>query len=301
MADWQDAHVSTTLKSSQGYGGSGGGTFNYSNIPTVDEISSPQLEQSPGIIKKPKATYFSQIKKSIIQWFLRYELIIATILLVLSTASERVTFKVMIDRMLPFKFILIEIIFIFSFLIFSAITLFKTYYTKEITNQMRKFPHSQIWIMALLDSIQFLGLVYSGVNVSPTMTVILMHASTLFVVAGSKFAFPHRTYGDLHRYGLGLIAAALVIAFMKILWCDWTSADHFSETFAAVIYIGAAALQGLSTLYKENCLVTWAQPVNIYYLSSFLFLYQFFCTFGLSILFYLYQGNLSLLLNLRLN
>lgn len=274
---------------------------NYSSIsqeefdtPTFDDPSFHPSQQRTHKYSKHFSFLF-QFYDACLGFYMKYELIISTSLLILSTASERVTFKFMIDHMYPFKSVLIEIIFLLSFLLFSAVTLYKIHRTKEITSQMRNFPHKEIFIMALLDSIQFIGLVFSGVNVPPTMTVILMHASTIFVVAGSHFAFPHRKYGDLHKYGLGLISGALILSLMKIFWCDWSASDsdHFFNTREALIYVFSSALQGLSTLYKENSLVTWAQPVNIHYLSSFLFLYQFFITFAFAIIYYLGQGSLS--------
>jgi hypothetical protein len=171
----------------------------YNSISQEDPFGTPTIGNSPysqnskhHLFKEKISSFFSSIYDPLYSFFVKYELYIATTCLIISTATERVTFKFMIDRMLPFKFVLIEIIFFLSFLLFSCITMYKVHRTKEITSQMKQFPHKQIWIMAILDSLQFVGLVYSGVNVSPTMTVILMHTSTLMVVAGSHIVFPYR-------------------------------------------------------------------------------------------------------------
>lgn len=267
---------------------------NYSSISQDDIISPGHAHHEwDGASNQRKSSFFQTCYQTCLQFYLQHELYISTSLLILSTAGERVTFKFMIDRMFPFKFVLIEIIFLLSFLLFSIVTLYKIHKTKEITSQMRKFPHSQILVMAGLDSLQFLGLVCSGVAVSPTMTVILMHASTIFVVGGSRIAFPHRNYGDSHKFGLLFISGALVIGLAKILWCDWSSDCSFYSTRSALMYIAASALQGLSTLYKENSLVAWGQPVDIYYLTSFLFFYQFWITVAFSLIFYLITGKYS--------
>ncbi len=268
---------------------------NYSSISQDDIISPGHAHHEwDSASNQRKSSFFQTCYQTCLQFYLQHELYISTSLLILSTAGERVTFKFMIDRMFPFKFVLIEIIFLLSFLLFSFVTLYKIHKTKEITSQMRKFPHSQILVMAGLDSLQFLGLVCSGVAVSPTMTVILMHASTIFVVGGSRIAFPHRNYGDSHKFGLFFISGALVIGLAKILWCDWSSDCSFYSTRSALMYIAASALQGLSTLYKENSLVAWGQPVDIYYLTSFLFFYQFWITVAFSLIFYLITGKNSL-------
>lgn len=54
--------------------------------------------------------------------------------------------------------------------------------------------------------------------------------------------------------------------------------SHFSHT-------------GLSTLYKEKSIITWAQPMDIHYLSSWLFFYQLLVAAVLSPFIYLLQGN----------
>lgn len=291
--DWYEMTVSSSLQNHSPGGGSK--VPHYSSFDDTG-FGSPSVEHHHH--KHEKQTILGQYQKALFNFYAKYELYITTTLLIISTAGERVTFKFMIDHMYPFKFVLIEIIFLLSFILFSIVTLYKIHRTKEITNQMRSFPHKQIFLMAVLDSFQFLGLVYSGVNVSPTMTVILMHASTLFVVGGSRFVFPNRSYGDLHKYGVALMSAAIFISFCKVLWCDWSTSenDGYLSTRSAVIYILASALQGLSTLYKENSLVSWGQPVNIYYLTSFLFLYQFLTTVVLSIGFYMAKGSFSFFL-----
>jgi hypothetical protein len=286
--NWHEMSMGTSLNDPTNNGRT---VNNYTTFSTDENFGfgTPTMENPHATVPSMVQSY----KDSLLNFYAKNELVISTSLLVVSTAGERVTFKFMIDHMYPFKFVLIEIIFLLSFLLFSIVTLYKTHRTKEITKEMRSFPHQQIMIMAFLDSIQFLGLVLSGVYVSPTMTVILMHTSTLFVVGGSRIAFPHRNYGDLHKNGLIFISFALFISLCKIVWCDWSSADseHYLSTRSALLYIFSAALQGLSTLYKENSLVSWGQPVNIYYLTSFLFLYQFITMFVMSLLFYFSRGN----------
>jgi hypothetical protein len=233
---------------------------------------------------------------SMLQTFKTYTfidpLMLAYIGLVAATSMERVTFKMMIDRMLPYKFVLLEIIFAIACLLFSTVTIITVCTTNHITAQMRQFPQVQIFNMAVLDTMQFLLLVYSGAGVSPTMTILLLHSSTIFIVLGSKFVFPNRKYGPLHNYGIMLMSIAITLCMLKILWYDYmkNSADFFASR-SALIYIGAASLQGLSTLYKEQALTAWSRPINLYYLSAYLFFYQFFVTIAFSGLFYSFTGK----------
>lgn len=219
-------------------------------------------------------------------------LVLAAAVLIVSTVIERVSFKIMIDRMLPYKFMLVEIIFFLSCFVFAAVAAYKQLFTSEITPAMHRFPHSKILVIAVMDSIQFLGLVFSAAEVSPTMTVILMHSSTLFIVLGSKLAFPQRHYGTLHAYGVMLISTAIVISILKIIWNDFiVPGSGFIVTWDSMIYLAASSLQGLSTFYKEKALVDWSQPISIYLLSSWLFFYQFWVTIFLSFLHYTVSGT----------
>lgn len=218
-------------------------------------------------------------------------LVASSVGLVLATAIERVTFKIMIDRMLPYKFVLVEIIFALTCALFTSATLWVLYSTNQITAEMRQFPQWRIFTMAVLDTMQFLLLVYSGAGVSPTMTVILMHTSTFFVVLGSKVVFPNRKYSLAHTYGMSLMGFAIFFSLVKIVWYDSTENSDFSDTWSSLVYVGAASLQGLSTLYKEHCLACWSRPIDLYYLSAYLFFYQFFVTIALSALFYGVSGT----------
>lgn len=220
-------------------------------------------------------------------------LLMATVVLIVNTATERVTFKMMVDRMLPYKFVLIDIIFLASCAIFSAISYYKQRYTDEITPNMKLFPHKWILGIAFVDSVQFLWSVYSAIGVSPTMTVILMHASTLFIVMASRVVTPSRSYGKLHSIGVVFISVAIFLSLFKIIYNDYYFSSNDSRwytTKSAFLYLIASALQGLSTLMKEKALVEWSQPIDIYYLSSWLFFYQFLITVMFSVLFYLYEA-----------
>ena len=58
---------------------------------------------------------------------------------------------------------------------------------------MWQFAKKKLLAMAVLDTVSFSGLVISAAGVTPTMTVILLHASTPIIVFFSRFAFPDRT------------------------------------------------------------------------------------------------------------
>ena len=256
---------------------------------SIDELDEPKVTLTQRL-----AQYTSQCTQSIHSFIKRNvkfdPLLLSSVGLILFTATERITFKIMIDRMLPYKFVLVEIIFLMASALFSLVTVVIMSLGNYITTEMRQFPQRQILNMAVPDTIQFLLLVYSGAAVSPTMTVILMHTSTLFVVLGSKAVFPNRHYSWSHTYGLLLMAGAIVFSLSKILYYDSTINSSYSASYYALVYVVAACLQGVSTLYKENALASWSRPINLYYLSAYLFLYQFFVAIVISVLFYTISG-----------
>lgn len=215
-------------------------------------------------------------------------LIFSVAMLMVATASERVTFKMTVDFMIPYKFALVELIFAFSCLAFGLVTLQQLLFTNEISPQMREFPHKKIWNMAVIDTFQLLMLTFSAPGVSPTMTVILMHATTPSILLCSKYIFPDRQYGPVHKQGVTIISVAIAIALSRpiiFLLSDITNRTADLQSVSSLIYVLAAALQGYSTIYKEKCIIEWSLPINVYYLSTCLFFYQFLLTVLLSYIF----------------
>jgi hypothetical protein len=297
------ALTSSSNKSRGGYSSIQSYEDDYGNYKSVEEDSLSEnndgLQSCSWQIRK-KVTHVGVLLNEkwieFREWMEPYDLYCAVAILIVATTTERVTFKVMIDRMIPYKFILLEIIFIWSWAVFGLMTTLLQITTNQITEQMKTFPQEKVFVMAFFDTVQFFGVVYSGIGVSPTMTIILLHASTLFILLGSRFVFPNRHYGPYHHVGVVLISIAISLSIFKIVYYDYLfnhDDSRYFPTKSAVIYVLSCCLQGFSTLYKERALVDWAQPVNIYFLSSRLFLYQFVITLILSMLFYVYEGKLS--------
>ncbi|KAJ1394918.1 hypothetical protein B484DRAFT_439079, partial [Ochromonadaceae sp. CCMP2298] len=68
-------------------------------------------------------------------------LCLSVFLLVAATATERVTFKIMVDRMLPYKFVLVQIIFLFSSTTFSGLAWCNAHYGPDMgAGDMTEFP-----------------------------------------------------------------------------------------------------------------------------------------------------------------
>ena len=212
--------------------------------------------------------------------------------LIIATAGERVTFKMAVDRMVPFRFVMVQLILTASLVIYGTITNIKQGFAGG-NPQTHSFPHSKLFIMALLDTVQFAGLAVSAAGVSPTMTVILLHASTPCLVLGTRYGFPDRKYSLIQMRGVQLIALAVMVSLFGSISHQFFPDEHESDTYSSLVYVSMAALHGLATLYKEREIISWAQPMDIHYLSSWLFLYQSIITLVCGPLIYYLQGMLT--------
>lgn len=206
------------------------------------------------------------------QWML----FISVATLMVATALERVTFKMAVDRMTPFRFFLVDVIFVVSISVYSCINVIKRGFrlNEDTVNNMQSFSHKKLLIMAVLETIQFAGLVVSASGVSPTMTVILLHASTPCIVYGSRLLFPDRKYSSIQLKGANVISVAVIVSLSRPISDVVTLGIHDSNALSCILYALSAALIGFANLYKETCIIEWSKPIDIYYLSSWLFAYQ---------------------------
>lgn len=244
-------------------------------------------------IEKYSVAYFKQLYQEHVtkQNVLIFAAVVA---LVLATAMERITFKIMVDRMLPYKFVLVQIIFLLSAIAFVLLAKVQRYMNPEMHEDMTEFPQTTIFLMAVADTIPFLIMAFSASGVPPTMTVILMHSSTIFVVLGSRFVFPYRNYTTNNYMGIGLIAGAIGLCFLKItFWrMDLVSSATDTVGLCCWAFLTATSLHGLATLYKEKGIIEWSRPIDNMYLTSCLFFYQFLVTMCIALIFNLFRGKI---------
>ena len=76
----------------------------------------------------------------------------SVIFLMVSTATERVTFKMSVDRMTPYRLSLTMIMITLSFVVYGAIALYKLYFTNKITRRMLEFRTASYfpWLFSIL-------------------------------------------------------------------------------------------------------------------------------------------------------
>lgn len=152
------------------------------------------------------------------------------------------------------------------------------------------FTHLNIIKMACLDAIQYSGLIVSAAGISPTMTVILLHANTPFVVLGSRVMFDDRVYTVSQIRGVLLISCAVIISFYRPV-DHLISAGNVSFISSSVCYVFFTAIQGFAMLFKEKCIIEYAKPLDVHELSFWLFFYQLIITILMSPAIYVFQGN----------
>mmetsp|Transcript_16337 Transcript_16337/g.24624 ORF Transcript_16337/g.24624 Transcript_16337/m.24624 type:complete len:420 (+) Transcript_16337:49-1308(+) len=219
-------------------------------------------------------------------------------LLLVSSTGERLIFKMAVDSMAPFRAVLLLLILFTSMIIHAAIAIGKrVIYKDSVVSNV--FPHKKLFFMGLFDSISFSGLVISATGVSPTMTVILMHANTPLIVLGSRYIFPDRQYSATQKIGVAWIFVALLIGVSRPLLDVFgllprsglsSPSATFSSAVSSLVYVCSAAMQGLGALYKEKCIIDFAQPADVHIMSCWLFFYQLlFALLGFPIL-YVLQG-----------
>lgn len=216
---------------------------------------------------------------------------IFTGLIILSIALERLFFKLLVDSYYPSSFLLIELVFLVSFFIFSLIVLYEENFTDNITNHMKKIPQSMIMKIAFLESIQLIWLFFSAYGTSAPLTVILMQSSTISVVYGSKYIIGDRKYKDLHYQGVIYMIIAIVLALIVEIGLNFLFSQKKISALFPVSFLFASLFSGFVTIYKEKLLIEWSQPINIHFLSSCMFFYQALITFLISLFFYFLQGK----------
>jgi hypothetical protein len=212
--------------------------------------------------------------------------------------------------MTPYRVLLVELILMLSSLLYCCLTCARSLVVRQIhvlrgvvgcyyvnvqpvpTAVSNDFPHSQILLMALMDTIQLFGLVISAAGVTPTMTVILLHVSTPCVVFSSHWLFPNRKYSLIQLRGVAIIAAAVIVCIARVTYYYFFDPLQVVRVtlWSSVWYVVFAAVQGFITVYKEWCIISWSRPLDIYRLSAWLFYYQSMIGIVISPLAYLLQG-----------
>lgn len=154
---------------------------------------------------------------------------------------------------------------------------------------MSDFPHSRIVSMAIIETIQFGVLFISAAGVTPTMTLILMHANTVSNFLLTRFIYPAREFTTWQIRGLWLIMAAILCSLARPM-INLITGWRETEATCSLLYIGAACILGWSNLYKEYSVTSWKEPMDIHFLTSWLYIYQLLFSVLAAPLFFYFQN-----------
>ena len=130
--------------------------------------STRRMQDVPSLSEEPRVSL--QHKIAVLFWFL---------VLAAFYALERVSFKIMADRMGPFRMVVGgEVVLAVHALIGGAFTSFRWICRKKSKRSgLGMLPLADVALMAVLDTIQLLLVVISGSHVAPILTAILVHVT----------------------------------------------------------------------------------------------------------------------------
>lgn len=244
-------------------------------------------------------------KVGVLFWFL----VLAT-----AYASERGTFKVMVDRMGPFRMVVGAEIVMAVHALMLAIWMFIRSVTcgRESAKGTIMLPLADIGFMAILDSIQLMLAVISGSRVAPILTAVLVHftipISTLMNVClfsqreGSQDSelgastnvsqiSPQHLFGStliLISSLLGLSPAVLTVIYPNLFSSKNVMANR--TAWNTILFAISCIPAAVSQIYKERTLAAFAQPVDATLLNMLLSFFSFVFTFFVSPVVFSLQG-----------
>jgi hypothetical protein len=191
------------------------------------------------------------------------------------TTVERVAFKMLVDRVVPFRYLLLVLVVAFDAAALTVVVLAKSCRGGNAP-MPQGFPRRKLLAMAALDLVKDTMMMLTGAFVAPTLTVLLLQGQLPVgmllgvLYSGAKGRGLSLGYRPMHYAGAGLISVALVAALLPVTvaeWLDVTSPNTVTYFFACV---PAAA----SVLYKEKALTLYRMPVDPYVLNLWVDLYQ---------------------------
>jgi hypothetical protein len=135
---------------------------------------------------------------------------------ILTSAGERASFKMMIDAMKPFRFFLTQLITLIYVPIMFAIVSYKKLRTPDIQPEMEEFSKCKFAFMALLDVVHLSIVTISGGIIPAPLTVLLLQSSvpaTMFVsryFLGHQYQWTHYTSSLMILIGLSIYMIPMV-------------------------------------------------------------------------------------------
>jgi hypothetical protein len=221
-------------------------------------------------------------------------------------ALERFSFKVMVDRMGPFRMVVAAELVLGVHGALGGAWVLLQYLCRKKKSKKRGFmiPLADIGLMAVLDTVQLLLVVISSSHVAPTLTAIIVHVTIPFTTLITSIfqsienkALRQDGQETQKLFGVSMIFLSSILAVSPaILTLIYPS--HFSKkdimanrsAWNTLLFFFSFIPGAISQVYKEKTLATYAQPVDPHFLNVLLSLFSFAFSFIVSPVFYPLQG-----------
>jgi len=225
----------------------------------------------------------------------------ALIMLCLATTVERVSFKMLVDRVVPFRYLLMVLMVLVEAVLLGVVVRIKSCHGSLVPDAAA-FPRKKLLVMAGLDLTKDFMMIVSGAFVAPTMTVLLMQGqipvSMLLGMAyeRSKGRYQSSTrvqYTRSHYHGAALISMAVVLGFIPAMAFWWSTAANDLGLTACkhtLVYMMSVLPGSASILYKEKALTAYRMPLDPYVLNLYVDVYQLLLLTALAPLAFQVQG-----------
>lgn len=197
------------------------------------------------------------------------------LVLAVSAVAERVTFKVMVDKLENYRFFLMQMVAALNAVLMLIVTIWKRLRTKEITAEMQKVSKWYYVLMALLDTFTLMLTVIPGGRVPAPLTIVLLQSVTPINLIMSVILRSNRwEFHKTHYIGAFMILLAIIGNIVPLIVRDPMGPAYNADVlWNCVLFIGAGVPATLSMFLKESVLAQ--QQMNVYYLNFWVSLFQF--------------------------
>ncbi|CAM9253219.1 unnamed protein product [Ectocarpus sp. 13 AM-2016] len=205
-------------------------------------------------------------------------------------AVERLTFKLMVDRMAPFRFVLAQAVAACYAVAVGVVVLRRVNRAGE-RGSMQGFPVWRLAMMAVLDMLHLVPMIVAAADVAPTLTVLLLQCSAPFCLAVSGGFCSRRRYPRKSVLGAAVIflgaCVAIYLPISRLINARATlhddarsheydpvhlrgdSGDYaiVEAGYNTILYVLACLPAAVSTVYKQYALEQHGRPVDAHQLS----------------------------------
>ena len=271
-------------------------------------------QEIPSLSVEKRVTF--RHKLGVLFWFL---------VLAIFYALERCSFKVMVDRMGPFRMVVGGEVVVAVHALITGTWIGLRWLCKKSKRNTTMLPLHICLFMAMLDTVQLLLVVISGSHVPPTLTAIIVHVTIPLTTFINHLTGPngllHGVFGDARKpprheeelgaelietdpnqkpqlyFGSTLIMLSSFLAISPAILTLFTpslllSQDAMADRIAwnILLFFLSHFPGAISQAYKEHTLASYAQPVDPDLLNTLLSIFSAIFAFLISPIFYPLQG-----------